>query len=537
MKRLGALFLCFALFASLVGCGKKAGGESFGFVLSAEPKQIDPQAISDTASLAVISAAFEGLTALDENGKAVPAAADWTVSQDGCTYTFILRESFWSTVTVRGEKTGFEDPVMVTADDFVFAVRRTADPTTRSPYTAQLAGIRNAAAVLAGKASSTTLGVEAVDEKTLVFYLDAPDDNFTKRLASPAFMPCSREFFAYTAGRYGLETRYILTNGPFYVSGWEHDTSVTLRKNENYHAAAEVLPASVKYRISTDAAENYDLLRRAYIDAAEVPVSEQDTAEENGVRLVELQDTVRFLYFNTTDEVLANVDVRRALRDAVEWETLKAGVGAGCTAAVGYTAPAATAGGSAYTAPATACPLKTDVQKAQKALTAGLTALERSRTPSLTLLAPDDADSANLARYIVQSLTKNLSVYCSLELAAADEVQKRVRAGRYQLAICDVTAAGLTALENLAAFKSGNAQNYARFSSAAFDAAYDKATDSAAAVTTLEQLLYDASPALPLAYITRCYGVRAEDTGITVRPFNGGAFGALLSFKTADRKK
>ena len=57
MKRLGALFLCFALFASLVGCGKKAGGESFGFVLSAEPKQIDPQAISDTASLAVISAA------------------------------------------------------------------------------------------------------------------------------------------------------------------------------------------------------------------------------------------------------------------------------------------------------------------------------------------------------------------------------------------------------------------------------------------------------------------------------------------------
>ena len=537
MKRLGALLLCAALLFSFAGCGKKAGGESFGFVLSAEPKQIDPQAVSDTASLAVISAVFEGLTALDEDGRAVSAAADWTVSADGCTYTFILKESYWSTVSVRGEKTGFEDPVMVTADDFVFAVRRTADPTTRSPYTAQLSGIRNAAAVLAGEASSTTLGVEALDEKTLVFRLDAPDDGFTRRLASPAFMPCNREFFAYTAGRYGLETRYILTNGAFRVSGWEHGTAVTLRKNENYHAAAAVLPALVKYRISTDAAGNYDLLRRAYIDAAEVPAAEQDTAEENGVRLVELRDTVRFLYLNTADEVLANVDVRRAVRDAVEWETLKAGVGAGCTAAIGYTAPAATAGGKAYTAPATACPLKTDVPKAQKALADGLTALEHTRTPSLTLLAPDDTDSANLARYIVQSLAKNLSIYCSLELAAAAEVQKRVRAGRYQLAICDVTSAGLTALENLVAFKSGNTQNYARFESAAFDAAYDRATDSAAAVTTLEQLLYDAAPALPLAYVTRCYGVRAEDTGITVRPFNGGAFGALLSFKTADRKK
>ena len=103
----------------------------------------------------------------------------------------------------------------------------------------------------------------------------------------------------------------------------------------------------------------------------------------------------------------------------------------------------------------------------------------------------------------------------------------------------DLFSSSLTDGEHyyLVAFKSSNTQNYARFESAAFDAAYDRATDSAAAVTTLEQLLYDAAPALPLAYVTRCYGVRAEDTGITVRPFNGGAFGALLSFKTADRKK
>lgn len=194
MKRLGALLLCAALLFSFAGCGKKAGGESFGFVLSAEPKQIDPQAVSDTASLAVISAVFEGLTALDEDGRAISAAADWTVSADGCTYTFILKESYWSTVSVRGEKTGFEDPVMVTADDFVFAVRRTADPTTRSPYTAQLSGIRNAAAVLAGEASSTTLGVEALDEKHWCFASMRPMTGSRDGLPPPRSCPATANF-------------------------------------------------------------------------------------------------------------------------------------------------------------------------------------------------------------------------------------------------------------------------------------------------------------------------------------------------------
>ena len=519
----------------LTGCKQKTGGGAFGFTLTAEPRQIDPQVATDTASLSVIDAVYEGLARLDDDGRVVPAAADWTVSADGRTYTFTLRESYWSTVKVRGEKTGFEEPVQVIAADFVFGIRRVADPTTGSPYAAQLTDIENADKVLSGKAPLTEFGVEAVDERTLVIRLAEPNADFPEKLTTPAFMPCNREFFGSTGGRYGLEMRYILTNGPFSMSAWTHNTAVSLKKNEHYHAADSILPAAVKYRISTDAEEDFELLEKGYIDGAAVPQDGLERAAAAGIRLEELQDTVRYLWMNTAAPPLSEPKIRQALRDAMEWNALWDSLGAGCAPATGFVPPDATAGGARYREQAAKVPLHTDPTAAQTALANGLAALELQKLPTLTLLAADDAESANLARYILQSFTKNLSITCTLELVDAETLAARVRAGNYQLAIFDVTGTGFTAKENLSVFTTDAVGNYARFSAAAYDALYAQAGADRAAAQGLEQWLYDACPALPLGFCTRYYGVLAEDSGILVRPFNGGAFGALLSFRTADK--
>ncbi len=535
--RLVALFAAgLVLLGVMTGC-REEGGDSFGFSLSAEPQQIDPQVARDTASLTVIAAVFEGLVSLDETGEPIPAAATWTVSEDRLIYTFNIRESYWSTVKVRGEETGFEDPVMVTAHDFVFGIRRTADPTTGSPYADLLSGIVNAGEVIVGKKSSTALGVEATDDSTLIIRLSAPDPDFLKKLASPGFMPCNREFFAYTSGRYGLEPKYILTNGAFSVSGWEHDKSVSLVKNPHYHAEKDILPASVRYRIPTVEQPDFELLTKGYLDVATVSADQLNDAKEAGLTLVELQDTVRFLWINNEGEVLGNPDIRRALRDAIEYDSLWEALPDGCMPATGFVPPAATVtGGKSFREQQTGLRFRADPTAAAMALSQGLSALERDKMPTLTLLAAEDDDSANFARYILQSFTKNLGVRCALELTDPETLNARVAAGNYQLAIADVTPRGFSAYENLNMFTSGApANNFARFSSVDFDRRYDAAGDDPNSVKALEEALYEAVPAVPLGFVTRYYGILPEVTGVTVRPFFGGAYGDWLSFDRADR--
>ena len=115
-KRLGTCLAAAAMLAMallLSGCHKDSlADKAFRFRLPADPQQLDPQVSTDRSSMTVTAALFEGLTRLDDEGRAVAAAADWTVSADGLTYTFTLKESKWN----NGEP--------VTAADFVFGIRR-----------------------------------------------------------------------------------------------------------------------------------------------------------------------------------------------------------------------------------------------------------------------------------------------------------------------------------------------------------------------------------------------------------------------------
>ena len=85
------------------------------------------------------------------------AASSWDISDDGRVYTFHLREALrWS----NGD--------LLTADDFVYSFRRSADPATGSNYSSILAPIENAEAVVTGKLPPDRLGVQALDAHTLV---------------------------------------------------------------------------------------------------------------------------------------------------------------------------------------------------------------------------------------------------------------------------------------------------------------------------------------------------------------------------------
>ena len=542
MRRAAALFAMICLICGgLWGCGDDGSGKGFRFPLEAEPKQLDPQVSTDASSVTVIAALFEGLTRLDEEGQAIPGAAEWTVSADGLTYTFTLRESYWSTMTRKGETTGFEDPVMVTADDFVFGMQRTVDPQTGSALAQELSGIEGAADILAGRKGVSALGVRAVNETTLTITLAQPDAAFPARLATTPFMPCNREFFKLTAGRYGLEKQYLLTNGPFLLKAWNHGDSLLLNKNEYYHDAKAVLPVAVRMVIGGD--RTVEALRQGTMDAVALSPADVDDAADAGVQVVALQDTVRSLWLNNRDEVLTNVSVRQALRDAVEWDTVYDYLrSVGEIPAAGYIAPAAvTEKGEPYRREGESPAFDTNVPQAQTELAAGLTALYPDKKspalPSLTVLAAEDETSANLARYLIQSWQKNLHLKCTLTLVPEEQLLSRLKSGKYQAAIVTVTADGLSGSENLRAYRSTAAGNYSSYQSAGFDRALDEALRGGrTALETAEQVLRQECPTLPLSFTTRYYGIAAGDSGITVRPFNGGSYGSTFSFLKATKK-
>jgi oligopeptide transport system substrate-binding protein len=116
-----------------------------------EPETLDAALATGVPANNVIRDMFEGLAAADQNGKIVPAVAESWKQMDPLTWVFKLRKNAkWSN----------GDPV--TAEDFIYSMRRFVDPATASKY-ASTYGVflLNAKEIIEGKKPVTELGVKA----------------------------------------------------------------------------------------------------------------------------------------------------------------------------------------------------------------------------------------------------------------------------------------------------------------------------------------------------------------------------------------
>ncbi len=137
-----------------------------------DPGTLDPQKVEENTAAQIVLDLFEGLVWMDGEGQVQPAQAErWEILDGGKRYIFHLRSGLqWS------------DGQPLTAEDFVLGWQRAVDPktTTLAGYLAQ-AHINNAAAIVAGKADVTSLGVKATDDRTL---------EVTLRAAAPGSRRC-----------------------------------------------------------------------------------------------------------------------------------------------------------------------------------------------------------------------------------------------------------------------------------------------------------------------------------------------------------
>lgn len=244
------LLLIVILVTVLTGCGSQSGPISGSILLRGlgpEPDSLDPQRAASVEAQTVLHDICEGLTTLNRHAGVAPGAArEFTVSPDGKTYEFHLRDdNRWS----NGDR--------VVAEDFVFALRRLADPKTASKYQQFVSGIANARDVFAGKKPVEDLGVRAKDDATVVIELTSPIAYFGQLLAHPSTCPVyHRSAAPKPDSAAGLMT---VSNGAFVLQQWIPGSYILLKRNRYYWNDRATQLEGVRYLFIPDA--NDELLR------------------------------------------------------------------------------------------------------------------------------------------------------------------------------------------------------------------------------------------------------------------------------------
>lgn len=183
-------------------------------------RTLDPANVGDGLVPQILQSMFAGLIDYDVEGKIVADLAErWTVSEDGTSFRFVLREG------VR-----FHDGEELTADDVKRSVERALHPTSPNPYASYLASISGFARFAAGKAEHLD-GVTVEGRYVVTFKLDAPDAAFLPLLAMPPLRPVCR-----SGGTRYVDTWHPCGAGPFKLlpGGWDHGRQITVVRHEGY---------------------------------------------------------------------------------------------------------------------------------------------------------------------------------------------------------------------------------------------------------------------------------------------------------------
>ncbi|MGG1664138.1 peptide ABC transporter substrate-binding protein [Brevibacillus sp. NRS-1366] len=279
--------------------------------LKTEPPSLDPPKGFDSTSNEVLNATMEGLARLDKDHKPQPAMAEkWTVSEDGKTYTFTLRDSKWSN----------GDPV--TAQDFEFAFKRILDPNNAFPSAFLAYYIAGAEEYNTGKGSADGVLVKAIDDKTLEVKLKAPAGFFLHILTQATFFPVNKKV-AESNPKWAENASSLVTNGPFKMQDWVHDQSVKVVKNDGYWDKDSVKYAGIDWVMVNDENTQYQMYKTGQLDMVQtVPNDMKKKLIDSGEAKVEPEASIYYYRMNTKMPPFNNVNIRKAFALAIDRQSL-----------------------------------------------------------------------------------------------------------------------------------------------------------------------------------------------------------------------
>ena len=429
--RFTAAVLAAAFLFALTGCGSSTNSASFTWFVDSIPANLDPQVASGASDVIACENLYGTLVRKDSDGELVPELCEkWTVSSDGLTYTFTLKDGL-TYAAAKGAVTEYD----ITVEDFVFAFRRIFRADTASPYAVEFSAIQNSAAVLAGLADESSLGVSANGPLTLVFRLSERE-----------------AFFESTRGTYGLTAKTTLASGSFYLYNWTANGLFLRRTVES--------PLVGSLRLVQDTSGSGKSAAQLIADD-KCSAALDESGETTSLQTVSYSDTTWALLFNAAEgSVFQNQQLRQALA-GIARENADVPSSGLYTAAKGLVPEGLTVDGLDYRETA-GDPLPT-IPEPKALYLAARQGMATSDFSGVTLLLPKNAGLGELADQINSAWQKECSLFFSVEEVEQDEFDARIAAGKYTIALAPIRAEGGSVYQMLQQFtaEGGSLTGYA----------------------------------------------------------------------------
>lgn len=322
MKKIIVVLAVFLVFSSLlVGCtffssnpfslNPTNSNPASGGVLNLtgiDPMTLDPAGSNDVGTAGYILQIFSGLLRFDDNLKPVPdiAAIMPTISQDGLTYTFKLRQDV-----------KFQDGSPMKASDFKYSWERAVNPATQSPtagtYLGDIVGVSD---VMQGKSNQIS-GVKVIDDYTLQITLKSKISYFLDKMTYPST-------FIVEKKNVESNTRWWLSpvgTGPFKLKSWTQDVSLILEKNDQYYGEKAKLN-QIKFTYNSTST-GMDLYETDQIDMIGVGTPYYDKVMDKSQPfykdlMVSPYLSIDYIGFNCSEPPFDDVNIRKAFSMAID---------------------------------------------------------------------------------------------------------------------------------------------------------------------------------------------------------------------------
>ncbi len=466
--------------------------------LSGDPGTLDPQRAETVAEASVVGDMFVGLVTDDAGGRPVPGCAEsWTVSPDGLTYTFKLRDGLtWS------------DGMPLTSADFVYSFRRALDPATAAPQAGLLFVIRNAEPVNKGEMPPEMLGVTAVDPQTVQIALNAPAPYLLEILANPIAYPVPSQV-VNTAGRNWVKPGTMVVNGPFKLVSRVPGGPIRLERNPSFYDADTIRLDDVIYVPAGADGAAVNQFRAGDLDiVSHVPMTRLGWLRENLPQDLHTAPylAVYYLVLNNGRPPLDDANLRLALSYAIDRKTLASKLlDTGAVAADGLVPPGTANYAAPYEPDYAKLPMAERLKKARILIQQAGYGPNRPLEITIRYVTGDEREKVAVA---IASMWRRAGVVTKFQNAEAKVNFSAVRAGDFTVAYEGWQADYNDAGDFLYLLRTGsNNANTSRYSNPAFDKLMQQAdravnaADRASLLKQAEALAMKDQPVIPLFYL------------------------------------
>lgn len=266
-------------------------------LFSTYPDTLDPVLTKNTYIQKYAGLVYESMVKLGKDQQAVPwVADDWSVSDDGYTWTFHIREGV-----------NWQDGFPLTAWDVGFTIDTIMSSESDSIYKYNVSNIES---------------YKISDDNTIVITLKKPN-SFTAELMTFPIVP--KRFFTKSNMNDAYKTKFPPGTGPYSISSYEEETGIVLKASRSWWykkvSGNQDIPyiSEIQIKFFKFSAEKLNVFQMGIVDAVKIDSQHlgKYVYKPDIVIKKYVSNKFDFLVLNMSNVYLKNKDVRRAIASAV----------------------------------------------------------------------------------------------------------------------------------------------------------------------------------------------------------------------------